>query len=68
MHRIVKDFYALIPKDKSIAEFSRYHGLNENTVRTWRRKANPVSPQVAVLDDILNKMGYRLIIERKDSL
>lgn len=65
MHRLVKDFYALIPKDKSLAEFCRYHGLNENTVRAWRRKANAISPTVTVMDDVLNKLGYRLVIQKK---
>jgi transposase-like protein len=68
MHRLVKEMYSLKPKDMSAAAFCRNHGINENTFRTWQRKANPVSPQVRVLDDILQKMGYRLVIERKGAI
>jgi len=67
MHRLVKEFYELLPKDISLAKFCAYHGINENTARTWRRKANPVSPALTVFDDILQKMGCRLIIEKKET-
>lgn len=65
MHRLVKEFYSLIPQDMTLPQFCEYHGLNQNTVRAWRRKSNPVSPQVEVFDSMLQKMGYRLVIERK---
>ena len=65
MHRLVKEFYSLIPQEMTLPKFYEYHGLNQNTVRAWRRKSNPVSPQVEVFDAILQKMGYRLVIERK---
>jgi hypothetical protein len=68
VHRLVKQFYSLLPQDTTLPKFCEYHGLNVNTVRSWRRKANPISPQVEVFDDILNRMGYRLTIEKKETL
>lgn len=67
MHRLVKQLFELVPDDMSVEAFCRYNGINPNTFRTWRRKANPVTPQVRVLDDILQKMGYRLEIVKKDA-
>ena len=65
--RIVKEFFMLIPKSMTLPKFCEAHGLNQNTVRSWRRTTNPISPQVAILDDVLHKIGYRLTIEKKDT-